>query len=90
VHARLHRVARPDAGPAGIATFSSIASASAFAERMAGDNAMLVHAHAGGVDGLIEIREGRHVATLFVVSAGACSRPRGHRSARTRSPSVRR
>jgi hypothetical protein len=74
----------PTLGQQGIATFSSIASASAFAERMAVDSAMLVHAHAGGVDGLIEIREGRATSRRCSscrpapVRGRAAIVPRGH------------
>ncbi len=65
LHAFMDSIA-PTLGDEGIATFARIAAASSFVARMAGDNAMLVHEHAGRIDGLIEIREGRHVAMLFV------------------------
>ncbi|WP_415898182.1 GNAT family N-acetyltransferase [Neptuniibacter sp. QD57_21] len=51
----------------GIATFAAISSADAFAERMKEDNRMLVaEDNNGEILGVIELKEGRHIAMLFV------------------------
>jgi len=50
----------------GIATFTNIAASDAFLERMNGDNMMLVAERNGEVQGVIELKEGRHVAMLFI------------------------
>jgi len=50
----------------GVATFSTIASAEALRARMKADNLMLVAECDGGVRGVVELREGRHIAMLFV------------------------
>jgi len=51
----------------GIATFAGIASADAFAERMKADNRMLVaEGENGEIVGVVELKEGRHIAMLFV------------------------
>lgn len=50
----------------GAATFGSLAASSAFAERFSGDNKMFVLEEAGEVLGVIELKEGRHIAMLFV------------------------
>lgn len=50
----------------GIATFTSIAANDAFLARMNGDNMMLVAERSGEVQGVIELKEGRHVAMLFI------------------------
>ena len=49
-----------------MATFAKVAAAQAFAERMDGDNLMLVCVAQGAIAGVIELKEGRHVAMLFV------------------------
>jgi GNAT superfamily N-acetyltransferase len=51
---------------AGVATFSSIAASSAFLNRMQQDNVMFVAERDGKINGVIELKEGRHVAMLFV------------------------
>ncbi|MGP9827594.1 GNAT family N-acetyltransferase [Ectopseudomonas khazarica] len=56
----------PSLPPQGVETFSKLADAAAFAERMAGDNLMLGCLEDGALTGLIELKEGRHVAMLFV------------------------
>lgn len=53
----------------GITTFGEVASANAFAERMQGDNLMLVCEAEGRLAGLVELKQGRHVAMLFVSPA---------------------
>ncbi len=50
----------------GILTFSKIAASPAFIERMKEDNLMLVAECGGEIEGVIELKEGRHVAMLFV------------------------
>nr|WP_282444890.1 GNAT family N-acetyltransferase [Idiomarina sp. ATCH4] len=50
----------------GVSTFSKIAAADSFCERMQGDNLMLVAEIDENVEGVIELEEGRHVAMLFI------------------------
>ncbi len=50
----------------GVATFSKIAASDSFLERMKGDNLMLVAEDNGQIEGVIELKEGRHVAMLFI------------------------
>ncbi|NIW10783.1 MAG: GNAT family N-acetyltransferase [Gammaproteobacteria bacterium] len=50
----------------GIATFRTIASEKAFLERMSEENTMLVYESAGAIHGYVEVKEGRHLALLFV------------------------
>jgi len=51
----------------GIATFASIASPNAFSERMKADNHMIVaEGKNGEILGVVELKEGRHIAMLFV------------------------
>lgn len=50
----------------GITTFSNIAARDAFLDRMKGDNLMLVADNNENVEGVIELKEGRHVAMLFI------------------------
>ncbi|MEM5529441.1 GNAT family N-acetyltransferase [Gammaproteobacteria bacterium AS21] len=50
----------------GVATFSKIAASDAFHHRMTEDNVMLVAQCDGKIEGVIELKEGRHVAMLFV------------------------
>ena len=52
----------------GVETFKSIASVSSFSDRMKQDNKILVCEENGSVIGVIELKEGRHVAMLFVAS----------------------
>ncbi|MGE8466185.1 putative acyltransferase [compost metagenome] len=56
----------PSLSAEGVATFAKVAAAQAFAERMDGDNLMLVCVAQGAIAGVIELKEGRHVAMLFV------------------------
>lgn len=56
----------PSLSPQGVATFTQIAAPDSFAKRMAGDNLMLVFVQENQVRGVIELKEGRHVAMLFV------------------------
>ena len=50
----------------GISTFSDIASSASFLDRMKKDNLILVAENHGRIEGVVELREGRHVAMLFV------------------------
>ena len=50
----------------GVSTFSKIAASDAFLTRMKEDNAMLVAERDGEIEGVIELKEGRHIAMLFV------------------------
>jgi len=50
----------------GISTFSKIAASDAFLNRMKEDNLMLVAECDGEIEGVIELKEGCHVAMLFV------------------------
>lgn len=50
----------------GIITFSNIAACDAFLDRMKGDNLMLVAESNENIEGVIELKEGRHVAMLFI------------------------
>ncbi|OLS60424.1 GNAT family N-acetyltransferase [Pseudomonas putida] len=57
----------PSLSAQGVETFSGIATETAFAERMKGDNLMLACVIDELLVGLIELKEGRHVAMLFVL-----------------------
>ena len=50
----------------GVATFMSIASPESFESRMTKDNLMFVSEDENGINGIVELKEGRHVAMLFV------------------------
>lgn len=50
----------------GNSTFSNIATCDAFRDRMKGDNSILVAENDGQIEGVIELKEGRHVAMLFI------------------------
>ena len=50
----------------GLSTFSKIADSDSFLNRMKEDNLMLVAECNGRIEGVIELKEGRHVAMLFV------------------------
>jgi GNAT superfamily N-acetyltransferase len=56
----------PTLGKEGIKTFYSIASAESLESRMMADNEMLVFEDNGEVIGFLELKEGRHIAMLFV------------------------
>lgn len=56
----------PSLSAQGVETFANVAAAQAFAERMQGDNLLLVCVAGEAITGLIELKEGRHVAMLFV------------------------
>jgi predicted N-acetyltransferase YhbS len=50
----------------GISTFTQIAASNAFFNRMQQDNLMLVAEQDEKIVGVIEFKEGRHVAMLFI------------------------
>lgn len=56
----------PSLSAQGVETFTHVATEQAFVDRMKGDNLMLVCVVKGVIAGLIELKEGRHVAMLFV------------------------
>ncbi|MGF6416654.1 GNAT superfamily N-acetyltransferase [Stenotrophomonas sp. AN71] len=56
----------PSLSEAGIATFGSVAAADAFGARLQGDNLILVAEHEARIVGVVELKEGRHLAMLFV------------------------
>lgn len=56
----------PSLSAQGIETFTKVVAPQAFAERMRGDNLMLACVAQGALTGLIELKEGRHVAMLFI------------------------
>lgn len=61
----MHSVA-PDLSEQGIATFLDIAAEGSLAQRMSEDNIMLVYEKVGVIQGYAEVKEGRHIAMLFV------------------------
>ena len=65
VKAFMHSVA-PTLSDEGVDTFRGIASADSFSNRMKNDNTILVYEEGGEIKGVIELKEGRHVAMLFV------------------------
>ncbi|WP_339473950.1 GNAT family N-acetyltransferase [Pseudomonas sp. RL_5y_Pfl2_69] len=56
----------PSLSAQGVETFARVAAVQAFSDRMEGDNLMLVCVADGAIAGLIELKEGRHVAMLFI------------------------
>ena len=56
----------PNLSIEGVETFQGIASVDGFSNRMKEDNTILVYEENGKVKGVIELKEGRHVAMLFV------------------------
>lgn len=56
----------PSLSAQGVETFTRVAAPQAFAARMQGDNLMLACVTQGALAGLIELKEGRHVAMLFI------------------------
>ena len=64
--AAFHEAVAPSLSAQGVATFTQVAAADAFAERLQGDNHILVAEQDGDIVGVIELKEGRHLAMLFV------------------------
>ncbi|WP_295568863.1 GNAT family N-acetyltransferase [uncultured Stenotrophomonas sp.] len=56
----------PSLSATGVATFGSLAAADAFGARLLGDNHILVAEHENRIVGVVELKEGRHLAMLFV------------------------
>lgn len=56
----------PSLSATGVVTFGSVAAADAFGARLLGDNHILVAEHENRIVGVIELKEGRHLAMLFV------------------------
>lgn len=56
----------PSLGEEGIATFTAVARPEAFAARLAADNVVLVCEQDQRMVGVAELKQGRHVAMLFV------------------------
>ena len=56
----------PSLSSEGIETFGNIASADSFLNRMRENNTILVYEEKGDIKGVIELKEGRHVAMLFI------------------------
>ncbi|AWH53658.1 GNAT family N-acetyltransferase [Stenotrophomonas sp. ESTM1D_MKCIP4_1] len=63
-----HAVA-PSLSAQGVATFMQVAGSGAFAERLLGDNCILVAEQDEDIVGVVELKEGRHLAMLFVAPA---------------------
>lgn len=61
----------PSLSAQGVATFLQIASVDSFRDRMGGDNEILLLEGAGadGLKGVVELKQGRHLAMLFVSPA---------------------
>jgi len=56
----------PSLSAQGVGTFGNVAAASAFTERLQGDNQILVAEQRTDIVGVVELKEGRHLAMLFV------------------------
>lgn len=56
----------PTVSAQGVETFRNTASTEAFLQRMQGDNLMLVFEDAATLKGILELKEGRHLAMLFI------------------------
>ena len=62
-----HEAVAPGLSEEGVNTFSMLSSPRAFAARMKEDNLMFVFENGGEIEGVLELKEGRHVAMLFVL-----------------------
>ena len=56
----------PSLSAEGVASFTQIAATTSLAERLQDDNLMLLAAHEGCPFGYIELKQGQHLAMLFV------------------------
>jgi len=65
IKAFMHSVA-PGLSNEGIDTFRGVAAADSFSNRIKNDNTILVAEDSEKVQGVIELKDGRHVAMLFV------------------------
>ena len=52
--------------PEGVEFFKQLATAEAYGRRMKEDNLFYVYEHGGQVQGVIEFKQGRHIAMMFV------------------------
>lgn len=50
----------------GVSTFAKIVSRDALRDRMKADNTILVAERHGRIEGVVELKEGRHISMLFV------------------------
>ena len=57
----------PGLSEEGINTFLKISAPQSIALRMQGDNIIYVYENNGVIEGVVELKEGRHVAMLFVM-----------------------
>ncbi|HGM5921024.1 TPA: GNAT family N-acetyltransferase [Stenotrophomonas maltophilia] len=64
--AAFNEAVAPTLSATGIATFGSVAATDAFGARLRGDNLILVAEQEARVVGVVELKEGRHLAMLFV------------------------
>lgn len=55
--------------PKGVKTFASVVTPESFSERMQKDNLMFVAEDGGKPIGVIELKEGRHIAVFFIEPA---------------------
>ena len=56
----------------GIATFMDISSPESFRKRLNEDNLMFISESVDGIKGIVELKEGRHVAMMFVLPEMQC------------------
>ena len=56
----------------GIVTFMDISSAESFRKRLNEDNLMFISESVDGINGIVELKEGRHVAMMFVSPEMQC------------------
>ncbi|WP_294996868.1 GNAT family N-acetyltransferase [uncultured Stenotrophomonas sp.] len=64
--AAFHAAVAPSLSANGIATFTRVAAIDAFGARLQGDNLILVAEQDARIVGVVELKEGRHLAMLFV------------------------
>lgn len=64
--ATFHAAVAPSLSANGIATFTRVAAIDAFGARLQGDNLILVAEQDARIVGVVELKEGRHLAMLFV------------------------
>ena len=62
-----HESVAPGLSEEGVNTFSMLSAAQSFATRMNEDNILLVFEKNGEIEGVLELKEGRHIAMLFVL-----------------------
>ncbi|MBK0024963.1 GNAT family N-acetyltransferase [Stenotrophomonas sp. S48] len=67
--AAFERAVAPTLSAQGVATFTAVAAPAAFGDRLQGDNHILVAEQDARIVGVVELKEGRHLAMLFVAPA---------------------